>query len=231
MVIAGCGRLSFDSLVDGAGGDSAGPMITYVDGNATNAGALHNVATVGLPTTVPLGDLVIAQLDYDDTTTSTLLASVVDTVGNTYTVHGPTAVSTNRQYVAYTIASATGVPDVIATLSGNAGQYFELRVEHYTNVATAAPLDMVASMTGTTSGTDAATVSITVSAPHELVYAVAICLVKCTPGSGDTQRMSFAADVTEDRTFATAGTFDMTATITAASGNWWAMDALAFRPR
>jgi hypothetical protein len=233
LCLVACGRIDFNAIEDGsnpkdgsATGDS-NPLgsISFVQVGVNSAQSVATLAAA-LPA-VQRGDLLLSALDYSPQANT---PTITDSQGNSYTVLGPfdgPGNPPNRQFLAYTFATATEDISCTATLPGSAG-YFEMRLQEYAGVSTVAPVDVVAGAGGTTTGVDGVQVSLTTTGPNELLYALVIFEQGGVQGTGFTLRTGYQGDVSEDRQVPVAQT--ITATATMSMGSAWTISALALRP-
>jgi hypothetical protein len=229
MAACGCGRVGFDAdamVVDAMVADTPQTPITFVQAAAGAAG----LTTFSLAFNSPLvaGHLIIVGLDFD-MTTSIAPTQVIDTMQNVYRIVGPYDGPPNRQYIAYTIAKTSGPDTVMATPSGAANSYFELRIHEYAGVFSGDPLDAAAGATGSSLAVDgAASPLILTTAPNELIFGLAVFTpTNGASGTGFTRRTSFVGDVTEDLIAVSPGSYRATATMN--SGTSWTITVAAFR--
>lgn len=243
VLLAGCGRRGFeerhgadaaiDAVVDATidvPGDSIDAPVTRTpplfvqtrsaDGNGTTT------CTLAYSNAVAAGDLLVATIDITPSS-SAVLVGVTDNRGDTFTALGPFDGNGVRHYITHAYA-AGGPTTVTAEISSATNMYFDLRLHEYANTALVSPIEMAASKTGTSTGTDAATVTLTTTEPNEMIFALATFVGTGNEGSGFSVRSTYDGDVTEDRIVALPGAHDATATTGAAS---WVISAAAIRGR
>jgi len=226
VLVAGCGRISFDSHADAASPadaphDGAVHAITFVQADA-NSFNTDPVGTVAYPMPVVEGDLLVVGIDYDNIATT---ATITDTLGSTWSLTKPNT-SFDLERIAYAVAPASGSDAVTVMLGQPPTTYLEVRVHEYRGAA-AVPYDGEAEGANNTMP---ATVEITTHQPGEMVFAMAI-LDTATPGMagpGYTLRLNAFGDVTEDRIV------DMPQTLAAVvpfnANASWTITAVVFAP-
>jgi hypothetical protein len=197
----------------------SGMSQTYVQ-TSTNYIANSNATTIvqafgGASTT---GDLIIVHLDYGTTTVHA--TSVTDNKGNTYKKINSTTWNgtwSAELWYAYNITGG-GTVTVTANLSGAAGHnYTQIYITEYTGiVSTADPLDQNATAANTTGTISSG--SQTTTYTNELIYGASIGAAgPLTTGAGFTTRSTVDANIIEDMSVATSGSYK--ATFTSAGGN------------
>jgi hypothetical protein len=232
VVVAGCGRISFDAQVhdgasdqqDGAGApiDGAASPPSFVQ-NAASAN-LSPVVTTALASPVTAGNLIVVSFNLFPANTA---MSVVDTLGSTFSILGPFDSPATRLYIAYAIAPATGADSITVTMSPPAGTSVTVNVCEYTNVSQVSPYDTSASVGGNTLGVDGArSPDILTASPNEILIGVIID-GSVSAGTGMTMRSNFNGDVIEDVVAPVPGTYRITAT----PDSQWSATIVAFRGR
>ncbi len=229
LALIACGRFDFDppSHVSDAAGDAAGSnarvaprFIQYQDGVQMPASTL----SVSFGEAVMAGDLIVVVVAFNATPLVTLTA-LTDTTGDAFTVlPALLATASTASYIAYAFATASAAETVTATVSGQT-RILEVRVHDYAGVDAAQPLDTYATATGSASGSDAITVSITTSNQNDLLFAYALSVTGgATVGTGFVPLSTVSGDVTEDRLAAQPGTYMATASTLDPP---WSIEALA----
>jgi hypothetical protein len=171
------------------------------------------------------GNLNVVAVGWNDTTST--VTGVSDTRGNTYTLAiGPTSGTGLRQSIYYARNIAAGSNTVTVTFN-QAAVYVDVRVLEYSGLDTATPLDKVAGAAG--SGTAASSGAVTTTSASELIFGAGMTTTHFTgAGSGFVSRIitNPDADIAEDQTVSSTGTY--TATAPATSSNW-VMQVATFR--
>ena len=164
--------------------------------------------------------------------TTTRLASVTDTRGNTYRlVAGPTVipgVATQSVYLAENIlAAAAGGNVVKLAFSAPVAVGIDARIVEYSGIATASAVDAVAGATGTGLLTTSGAVATTNA--NNLLFATNFVGGGTTgPGAGFTRRLiSLRRSIVEDMVVTAAGRY--TATAPQSPSSWYIMHVVALR--
>jgi len=149
--------------------------------------------------------------------------SVRDSTGNTYTLAiGPTSSSKLRQSIYYAANIVGGDNTVTVTFNQNATSP-DIRILEYTGVSA---LDVKAGASGT--GAKANSGSVTTTSSNELIFGAGTTTGGFTSaGSGFTSRIITTpdADIAEDKVVTNSGSYNATATCSAA----WVMQMVAFK--
>ena len=207
---------------------TAAPALVQYRNIAPSAGTKNT--NVGFKAAQTAGNVNLVAVGWRDSTTS--LASVTDTRGNTYRlVAGPTVipgVATQAVYVAENIlAAAAGGNIVKLAFSAPVTGGIDARIVEYSGIATASAVDAVAGATGTglltTSGALATTNA------NNLLFATNFVGGGTTgPGAGFTRRfISLRRSIVEDRVVTAAGSY--TATAPQSPSSWYIMHVVALR--
>lgn len=171
-------------------------------------------ATVSSPQVA--GHLNVVAVGWGDATS--VINSVVDTRGNTYTlILGPTRFSGLSQSLYYAKNIAAGSNTITVTFNQSAS-FPDMRVTEYAGLDTTAPLDQWVGASGT--GTLADSTTELTSVPNELIFGSGTTGAAFTAaGSGFTSRLVNAfGNIVEDKTVTSTGTYNATATTS--SSNW-----------
>jgi hypothetical protein len=159
------------------------------------------------------GNTNILAIGWNDSSSD--IASVSDSAGNTYHVAAQTARGDGVSQAIYYAASITGGNNTV-TVSFNASVPFpDIRIAEYAGLDKSAPFDASASASGTQA--DASSGAATASG---LVFGAGITTGAFTGAGGDfTARVitSPDADIVEDRTVSASGAYAATAPV---NGNW-----------
>jgi hypothetical protein len=238
LLLVGCGRIGFDVAGDGGGDDDDGPPD---DGGGSGSGirlrdqfgveSVQNGNTVSFtfPRAQYAGDLSLLFIAWEG---NTLVDSVVDTVGTTYTQVG--GILTNgtalRQEVrwASTIASPAGnmVTINFATTTTNV----RARILYYMGTALPDPLDTVTQNLGSDATCDSASAIVSTQNAH-LVAGCASLVPLVGPGPGFTQvyKLGLLDGLYEERSITDPGLYNATVPLTASG--IWTIHIVALRPR
>jgi hypothetical protein len=196
---------------------TGGGPITFVQVNSATPQTNSASVAVTYPVAQTLGNLNIVAVGWNDTTST--VTGITDTRGNTYTLAiGPTTGTGLRQSIYFAKNIAAGTNTVTVTFS-QAAAFVDVRVLEYSGLDTANPLDKTTGAVG--SGTAASSGAVTTTAANELIFGAGMTLAKFTgPGSGFTSRIitSPDADIAEDQTVTTTGSYSATAPNS--SSNW-----------
>jgi hypothetical protein len=204
---------------------TGGGPITFVQVKAATPQTPSASVAVAYPLAQTAGNLNIVAVGWNDTTST--VTAVSDTRGNTYTLAvGPTSGTGLRQSIYYAKNIAAGSNTVTVTFN-QAAAYVDVRVLEYSGLDTASPLDKVAGAAG--SGTSASSGAATTTSASELIFGAGMTTTHFTgAGSGFISRIITTpdADIAEDQTVSSTGTY--TATAPATSSNW-VMQVATFR--
>ena len=204
---------------------TGGGPITFVQVKAATPQSNTASVAVTYPVAQTLGNLNIVAVGWNDTTST--VTGITDTRGNTYSLAiGPTTGTGLRQSIYYARNIAAGSNTVTVTFS-KAAAFVDIRALEYSGLDPANPLDQAAGAVG--SGTTASSGAVTTSAANELIFGAGMTLAVFTgPGSGFTSRIitSPDADIAEDRTVTTTGSYSATAPNTTSS---WVMQVATFQ--
>ncbi len=196
---------------------TGGGPITFVQVKSATPQANSASVAVTYPVAQTLGNLNIVAVGWNDTTST--VTGVTDSHNNTYVLAiGPTTGTGLRQSIYYAKNIAAGSNTVTVTFS-QAAVFVDVRVLEYSGLDTANPLDQTAGAVG--SGTTASSGAVTTTAANELIFGAGMTLAKFTgAGTGFTSRIitSPDADIAEDRTVTTTGSYSATAPNS--SSNW-----------
>ncbi len=209
------------SLVSPSLASAAAPA--FVQGGNTQV-VSGTTASLAFPGANTAGNLIVAYVVWDNTGTVT----VSDTKGNTYTAGTARQTWGNNwsAQVFYASNIAGGSNTVKATFATAITSFGIVYLHEYSGLATASPVDVSATATGTSASMSSGAVS-TTSANDLLFAAGASANTVTAPGTGFTTRLTGFGNLTEDRLAATTGSYAGTAT---QNGSSWVMQLLAFRP-
>ena len=159
------------------------------------------------------GDTNIIAIGWNNATST--ITSVTDTAGNTYQAAVPTTRGTGISqaiYYAPNIKAAPAGTNTVTVTFNTATPYVDIRAPEYSGLATTNPFDLATSATGT--GTTATSGTLTTTTPNELLFAAGTTTGGfTTAGTGFTTRIITTpdADIAEDQTATTTGTYTATA--------------------
>ncbi len=240
-LLVSCGRSSFDLTSDASppsdateapaadaaivvGTRTAPSFVSQVTVGA-NVNTDHLRAT--LPDTVAAGHFIVVAVSFD-TGGNTVLQSVVDQAGDSFTLmpydqHG-TGGDGNQQWIAYGFAQHTGPIQVTATLSAPFALYMDVRVHELANVDPTDPVDDWATTSGEIGTTPLVTLLTT--APNDLVFGFETTNEGITsPGAGFQMLTSSSTEVTQMGIATTPGAY----TMTGVSSGKWTLNTVAFK--
>ena len=176
------------------------------------------------------GDTNIIAIGWNNTTST--ITAVTDTAGNTYQAATPTTRGTGISqaiYYAPNIKAAPAATNTVTVTFNTATPYVDIRATEYSGLATTNPLDLTTSATGTS--TTATNATLTTTTPNELLFAAGTTTGGfTTAGTGFTTRLitNPDADITEDQTATTPGTYTTTAPLGGAAP--WILQTATFKP-
>ncbi len=201
--------------------------IGFVQVNSAVPQTPQSTVSVAYTKAQTAGDLNVVLIGWSNSTGQ--VNSVVDSKGNAYVLAvGPTVqsgVATQAIYYASNITAASA--NTVKVTFSTAVSFPDIRIAEYSGIATASPVDVIATAQG--SGTSASSGLVTTENANDLlVGADKVRQVTNTAGAGYTNRLitSPNGDILEDRTVTATGTYSATATLT---GGAWIMQMIAFR--
>ena len=213
---------TYSAATSGAFNITTGAAAHFVQGGNTQvvSGTTASLAFTGANTA---GNLIVVYVVWDNPGTVT----VSDTKGNTYTA--ATARQTwgsNWSAQAFYAPNILGGSNTVKATFGTAITSFGIVYEHeYSGLATASPVDVSASATGTSASMSSG--AVTTTQANDLLFAAgASSNTVTTPGTGFTARLTGFGNLTEDRVATTTGSYAGTAT---QNGTAWVMQLLALR--
>jgi hypothetical protein len=176
------------------------------------------------------GDTNVIAIGWRTPTAS--IQSVTDSRGNVYVLAvGPTVLpgvgASAIYYSTGIVASGAGTNAVTVTFN-TAASLPDIRVAEYGGIETSAPIDVIASATG--SGTTSDSGTIATFAPSTLIVAANLATTSTSgagPGYNARAISSSDGNILEDRIVSAAGNYNATAPLSA-SGQW-IMQLVAFR--
>jgi len=171
------------------------------------------------------GNLNVVVVGWNDTTST--VSTVTDSLGNNYVLAiGPTTGTGLRQSIYYAAGIKAG-SNTVTVRFNQAAKYVDVRALEYSGLDSANPLDGKAGASG--SGTSASSGAATTTSANDLIFGAGMTIAHFTgAGTGFVSRIITApdADIAEDRTVSTTGSYSATAPNS--SGNW-VMQMVAFR--
>jgi chitodextrinase len=190
----------------------------------------HEVATSTTDSTVfnganTAGNLIVAYVIWDSGTSTT---SMSDTQGNAYTsVAAPTKWNTSKwsSQVFYAKNIKGGANTVKATFSSSISKFGVLYVNEYSGLDTINPLDVSAAAVGTSKAMNSG--SATTTNANDLLFGAGASTTSVSaPGTGYTVRSTGSGNMIEDKSVASIGSYNATAT---QNNNGWVMHMVAFK--
>ena len=202
---------------------ASGPTFVQVK-SATPQTASGSVA-VTYPATQTAGNLNVVVVGWNDTASTVSMVS--DSLGNNYVLAiGPTSGTGLRQSIYYAAGIKAG-NNTVTVRFNQAALYVDVRMLEYSGLDPANPLDVKAGAAG--SGTTASSGAATTTSANDLLFGAGMTTAHFTgPGTGFISRIitNPDADIAEDRTVSTTGSYSATAPNSSGS---WVMQMVAFR--
>ena len=209
-------------------GGTTPPPIAFVQVGYATPQSPQSKVTVTLGARQTAGDLNVVVVGWNDATAT--VGTVTDSFGNSYQLAaGPTVISgTASQAIYYAANIVGGSTNTVAVSFSSAAVYADVRVLEYSGIATASPVDVVA--TGSGNSTLSATGAVTTGNANDLIVGANLVLTTTTgPGSGFTSRVitNPDSDIVEDRVVTATGSYSATAPLSPAAP--WIMQLVAFK--
>ncbi len=208
----------------------AAPTITYVQSAYATPQTPQSTVSVTFTGAQTGGNLNVVVIGWNDSTAT--VSSVSDTKGNIYyRAVGPTVVSGQLSqsiyYAKNIVAAPAGGNAVTVAFSGSA-MYPDVRVLEYSGANTTTPVDVTAAGSGNSTAANSG--SATTQSSADLIFGADTVTTKSGVGTGFTRRILTVpdADIAEDKTVTTTGSYNATAAIT--PSGYWIMQMVAFRP-
>jgi hypothetical protein len=202
---------------------ASGPTFVQVK-SATPQTASGSVA-VTYPVAQTAGNLNVVVVGWNDTTSTVSMVS--DSLGNNYALAiGPTTGTGLRQSIYYAAGIKAG-GNTVTVRFNQAAVYVDIRALEYSGLDPANPLDVKAGAAG--SGTTASSGSATTTSANDLIFGAGMTIARFTAaGAGFVSRIitSPDADIAEDKSVSTTGSYSATAPNSSGS---WVMQMVAFR--
>ena len=195
---------------------------SFVQATASAAHGTPTTLSLAFPSNTQAGDLLLVAFDYDSSVTPT---SVTDSQGDVFTEVGSQLRSPggalSRVYYAKNIKG--GADTVTVTLSASSS-YLEVYLSEYSGINTTNPIDAEVGASGNAGAVSSGSVKTT--AAGDIIYGYCVGDGTCTVGSGFTARSTLDANLIEDETAGSAGSYAATGT----ASNGWTMQMVALEP-
>ena len=207
---------------------AAHAAIGYVQGAYATPGTASSMS-LAFSSAQTAGDLNVLIVAWGDSTST--VASVVDSKGNTYAAAGAITASSGNEsqqifYAKNVVAASAGANTVTVTFSNSVIQA-EVRMAEYSGIDTAAPLDGFSGAVGTGLTQNSGSLT-TTNANDLLVAGNGLASVTTAAGTGYTLRMTTGeGEILEDETVATAGSYS--AGSTQQTSGYWLIQVAAFK--
>ena len=199
---------------------SSTTQITYVQSNYATPQTTHTSVPVRYSAAQLQGDLNVVVVGWNDATVA--VSALTDISGNTYVrAVGPTVLTgtaTQSIYYAANIVSAAAGANTVTVLFNAAAAAADVRILEYSGIATSSPFDVGAGATG--SGPTVSSGNATTTHANDLIIGANLTTGDTiAPGAGFTARMITVpdADIVEDMTVTSAGSYAATAVLSSAS--------------
>jgi hypothetical protein len=195
---------------------------SFVQSTAGTTPGSASSLSVSFPANTTVGDIILVGFDF---TTSASFSSISDSQGNTFTQVGTQLTSPGgaRSQVYYANNIKGGADTVTINLSANSA-WIEVYLNEYSGVNQTNPIDAQAGASG--SASTASSGNATTTAAGDIIYGYCVGDGNCTVGSGFTARSTLDANLVEDETAGSAGSY-------AAKGKanqGWTMQMVALKP-
>ena len=207
--------------------EHGGGGIAFVQSNSAPTTFQPTLRTVAATFTVGqrAGNLNVVAMGWGDTTS--LVSTVTDSRGNTYTQAGGTTTGSGlRQAIYYAKNIATGSNTVTVTFN-QAAAYPDLRILEYSGLDPSNPLDVTAAGVGT--GTLATSAAANTTAANELIFGAGSNGDGFSgAGAGFTLRMiNYYGNLAEDKTVSSTGSYNVSAPLQ--KSTVWIIQMATFR--
>ncbi len=171
------------------------------------------------------GNLNIVVVGWGDTTS--LVKTVTDSSGNTYSQAGGTTTGSGLRQAIYYARNIAGGSTTVTVTFNQAAAYPDLRILEYGGLDTSSPLDVTAAGTGT--GTVAASPAATTTSANELIFGAGNNGDGFSgAGTGFTLRMiDYYGNLAEDETVSSTGSYNVSAPLKKSTA--WVMQLATFR--
>ena len=207
---------------------SAHAAIGYVQGAYATPGTASSMS-LAFSSAQAAGDLNVVIVAWGDSTST--VASVVDSKGNTYAAAGAITASSGNEseqifYAKNVVAASAGANTVTVTFSNSVIQA-ELRMAEYSGIDTTSPLDGFSGAVGTGLTQNSGSLT-TTNANDLLVAGNGLASVTTAAGTGYTLRMTTGeGEILEDEAVTTAGSYS--ASSTQQTSGYWLIQVAAFK--
>ena len=203
--------------------------ILFVQANSASPQATQTPATVTFPGVQTAGNLNVVVVGWNDSTAT--VSSVVDSIGNTYSLAAAPVVQSGTAsqaiYYAKNIASAVAGANTVTVNFNVAARHPDIRIAEYSGVDPLNALDTSVGAQGNTATSDSGPVS-TTNANDLLVGANVVQSTSTGPGTGYTNRgITADGDILEDQVVSATGSYNATAALDKVQ--LWIMQMAAFR--
>ena len=206
---------------------TGGGGIGFVQSNSAPTTFQPSLTTVSATFSVAqsAGNLNVVAIGWGDTTS--LVSTVTDSRGNTYTQAGGTTTGSGlRQAIYYAKNIAAGSNTVTVTFN-QAAVYPDIRILEYSGLDTSNPLDVTAAGVGT--GTLATSAAASTTAANELIFGAGSNGDGFSgAGAGFTLRMiNYYGNLAEDKTVSSTGSYNVSAPLQ--KSTVWIIQMATFR--
>ena len=207
---------------------TAHAAIGYVQGAYATPGTASSMS-LAFSSVQTAGDLNVVIVAWGDSTST--VASVVDSKGNTYAAAGAITASSGNEseqifYAKNVVAASAGANTVTVTFSNSVIQA-ELRMAEYSGIDTVAPLDGFSGAVGTGLTQNSGSLT-TTNANDLLVAGNGLASVTTAAGTGYTLRMTTGeGEILEDEIVSTAGSYS--ASSTQQTSGYWLIQVAGFK--
>jgi hypothetical protein len=202
---------------------ASGPSLVQVKAATPQTASGSVSVTYALAQTA--GNLNLVVVGWNDT--SSTVSTVSDGLGNNYVLAtGPTTGMGLRQSIYYAAGIKAG-SNTVTVRFNQAAAYVDIRALEYSGLDPANPLDVKAGAAG--SGTSASSGAVTTTSANDLIFGAGMTIARFSAaGAGFISRIITTpdADIAEDKTVSTTGSYSATAPNSSGS---WVMQMVALR--
>jgi chitodextrinase len=209
-------------IITSAAGSAVPPSFVQVNHNQTSVGSSVSVA---LNAVTSASNTLVAYVIWDNTGS----VALTDSRGDSFTSVGAAPVWAGKfsAQVFYASNIAGGMDSVTASFRTSVTSFGVMYVLEYAGISTVNPVDVSVSASGSSSTLNSGSAATT--SPNDLIFGAGVSdNVVTAAGSGFIGRDMAYGNIVEDRIAGAAGSYSATAT---QSGNMWAMQMVAFRPK
>ncbi len=210
--------------------DARAQTIAFIQSSYSTPQSASTTVNVSYAAAQTAGNVNIVVVGWNDATAH--VQSVTDTKGNAYTLAvGPTVrttVATQSIYYAKNIMAAAAGANAVRITFDRAAAFVDVRIAEYRGLDQAAPLDVTAANTGSSTAADSG--AATTRFANELIVGANLVMSHTTgPGAGFTSRVitSPDGDILEDRIVTATGSYSAAAPISPSAQ--WIMQMVAFK--